>query len=165
MCRAVYRWVDTIGFLRLGELLSLILRAAISRKSTSRSTSPTEAASSKESDGVQPSKNRFSAGHRDGRTRYVARKRIGQHDVCRRKLGWLARSLHRHLFAEVRNRILRHGRRYERLTLNVLPSFAQFERGIAGERIRDKFAPHAARACGWAGPSRSVMTSRTASSS
>jgi site-specific DNA recombinase len=27
-----------------------------------------------------------------------------------------------------------------RLTLNVLLSFAQFERELAGERIRDKFA-------------------------
>jgi hypothetical protein len=90
MRRAVYRWVDTIGFLRLGEPLPLILRAAISRRSTSRSTSPTDAAFlSKEARG-QPSENRFSAGHRDGRTRYVARKRIGQYDVCRRKLGWLA---------------------------------------------------------------------------
>jgi hypothetical protein len=67
-----------------------ILRAARSRRSTSRSTSPTDAAFlSKEARG-QPSENRFSAGHRDGRTRYVARKRIGQYDVCRRKLGWLA---------------------------------------------------------------------------
>jgi DNA invertase Pin-like site-specific DNA recombinase len=30
-----------------------------------------------------------------------------------------------------------------RLTLNVLLSFAQFEREIAGEHIRDKFAPRA----------------------
>jgi site-specific DNA recombinase len=35
-----------------------------------------------------------------------------------------------------------------RLTLNVLLSFAQFEREVTGERIRDKVA--ASRACGWA---------------
>jgi hypothetical protein len=37
---------------------------------------------------------------------------IRQHDVRSRKLGWLTRPLHRHLFAEVCNRILRHSRRY-----------------------------------------------------
>ena len=42
-----------------------------------------------------------------------------------------------------------------RLTLNMLLSFAQFEREIAGERIRDKIA-------GWAATCRSAMTSRTA---
>jgi hypothetical protein len=52
---------------------------------------------------MQPSKNGLSAGHRDGRTRDVARKRIGQHNVCCRKLGWLARPLHWYLFAEVSN--------------------------------------------------------------
>jgi len=36
-----------------------------------------------------------------------------------------------------------------RLTLNVLLSFAQFEREVTGERIRDKSQPPSARACGW----------------
>jgi site-specific DNA recombinase len=34
-----------------------------------------------------------------------------------------------------------------RLTLNMLLSFAQFEREIAGERIRDKIAPEASLDC------------------
>jgi site-specific DNA recombinase len=37
-----------------------------------------------------------------------------------------------------------------RLTLNVLLSFAQFEREVTGKRIRDKIAAPSARACGWA---------------
>ena len=37
-----------------------------------------------------------------------------------------------------------------RLTLNVLLSFAQFEREVTGERIRDKIAASKRRACGWA---------------
>jgi site-specific DNA recombinase len=37
-----------------------------------------------------------------------------------------------------------------RLTLNVLLSFAQFEREVTGERIRDKSPPRRRRACGWA---------------
>jgi site-specific DNA recombinase len=45
-----------------------------------------------------------------------------------------------------------------RLTLNVLLSFAQFERELAGERIRESLPPPVARACGWAGPSRWAMT-------
>jgi DNA invertase Pin-like site-specific DNA recombinase len=36
-----------------------------------------------------------------------------------------------------------------RLTLNVLLSFAQFEREVIGERIRDKVAAPSARGCGW----------------
>jgi site-specific DNA recombinase len=36
-----------------------------------------------------------------------------------------------------------------RLTLNVLLSFAQFEREVTGERIRDKSPPRRRRACGW----------------
>ena len=36
-----------------------------------------------------------------------------------------------------------------RLTLNVLLSFAQFEREVTGERIRDKIALPSAKACGW----------------
>ena len=35
------------------------------------------------------SKDRLSAGYSDGRTRYVARQRIGQPYVCGRNLGWL----------------------------------------------------------------------------
>ena len=37
-----------------------------------------------------------------------------------------------------------------RLTLNVLLSFAQFEREVTAERIRDKIAASKRRACGWA---------------
>ena len=37
-----------------------------------------------------------------------------------------------------------------RLTLNVLLSFAQFEREVTGERIRDKIAASKRRGCGWA---------------
>ena len=40
-----------------------------------------------------------------------------------------------------------------RLTLNILLSFAQFEREVIGERIRDKFAASRRRECGWAAPS------------
>ena len=43
-----------------------------------------------------------------------------------------------------------------RLTLNVLLSFAQFEREVTGERIRDKIA------CGWAGWFLSATGLRTA---
>ncbi len=50
-----------------------------------------------------------------------------------------------------------------RLTLNVLLSFAQFEREVIGERIRDKFAASAARACGWAATCRSATSCATAS--
>jgi site-specific DNA recombinase len=46
-----------------------------------------------------------------------------------------------------------------RLTLNILLSFAQFEREVIGERIRDKIAASRARACGWAGSCRSATTS------
>ena len=50
-----------------------------------------------------------------------------------------------------------------RLTLNILLSFAQFEREVIGERIRDKFAAITqARACGWAAGRRSATRSRTA---
>ena len=45
-----------------------------------------------------------------------------------------------------------------RLTLNVLLSFAQFEREVTGERIRDKVAASKKRACGWAACRPSVMT-------
>src|SRR5271155_2725906 len=37
-----------------------------------------------------------------------------------------------------------------RLTLNVLLSFAQFEREVTGERIRDKIAASKKKVCGWA---------------
>jgi site-specific DNA recombinase len=50
-----------------------------------------------------------------------------------------------------------------RLTLNVLLSFAQFEREVIGERIRDKFAASRKRACGWAAMSRLGTTYTTAS--
>ena len=45
-----------------------------------------------------------------------------------------------------------------RLTLNVLLSFAQFEREVTGERIRDKIAASKKRGCGWAAWSRSAPT-------
>ena len=45
-----------------------------------------------------------------------------------------------------------------RLTLNVLLSFAQFEREVTGERIRDKIAASKERACGWVGWFRLGMT-------
>ena len=47
-----------------------------------------------------------------------------------------------------------------RLTLNVLLSFAQFERELAGERIRDKFAASRRKGMWMGGPSRSATTSR-----
>lgn len=43
-----------------------------------------------------------------------------------------------------------------RLTLNMLLSFAQFEREVTAERIRDKIAASKHVACGWAGYRRSV---------
>jgi len=43
-----------------------------------------------------------------------------------------------------------------RLTLNVLLSFAQFEREVAGERIRDKLPPQKGKAGGWAACRRSA---------
>jgi site-specific DNA recombinase len=49
-----------------------------------------------------------------------------------------------------------------RLTLNVLLSFAQFEREIAGERIRDKTRPPNAKVCGWVEPFHLVIRSKTA---
>lgn len=36
-----------------------------------------------------------------------------------------------------------------RLTLNMLLSFAQFEREVTAERIRDKIAASKKRGCGW----------------
>src|ERR1700746_1016778 len=48
-----------------------------------------------------------------------------------------------------------------RLTLNMLLSFAQFEREIAGERIRAKIAASKKKGM-WMGMCRSAMTSRTA---
>jgi DNA invertase Pin-like site-specific DNA recombinase len=52
-----------------------------------------------------------------------------------------------------------------RLTLNVLLSFAQFEREVIGERIRDKIAASKKKGCGWAASHRSVIGRETASSS
>ena len=52
-----------------------------------------------------------------------------------------------------------------RLMLNVLLSFAQFERELTGERIRDKFAASKRRGMWMGGPSRSATTSRIACSS
>ena len=52
-----------------------------------------------------------------------------------------------------------------RLTLNVLLSFAQFEREVIGERIRDKMPPRKRRECGWAEGRRSAIGRRSASSS
>jgi site-specific DNA recombinase len=48
-----------------------------------------------------------------------------------------------------------------RLTLNVLLSFAQFEREVTGERIRDKIAASRRKAYAWADRSRSAMRSGT----
>jgi len=50
-----------------------------------------------------------------------------------------------------------------RLTLNILLSFAQFEREVIGERIRDKIAASKRRGCGWAAFRRSATGRRTAS--
>jgi DNA invertase Pin-like site-specific DNA recombinase len=51
-----------------------------------------------------------------------------------------------------------------RLTLNVLLSFAQFEREVTGERIRDKIAASKRKACGWEVTYRSAMTQKTENS-
>jgi hypothetical protein len=48
------------------------------------------------------------------------------------------------------------------LTLNVLVSFAQFEREVTGERIRDKISASKKRECGWAAWFRSATGPRTA---
>ena len=50
-----------------------------------------------------------------------------------------------------------------RLTLNVLLSFAQFEREVTSERIRDKVAASKRKGCGWAARCRSVTGWRAAS--
>jgi site-specific DNA recombinase len=50
-----------------------------------------------------------------------------------------------------------------RLTLNILLSFAQFEREVIGERIRDKFAASRRRGIWMGDGHRSAMTSRTGS--
>ena len=49
-----------------------------------------------------------------------------------------------------------------RLTLNVLLSFAQFEREVTGERIATRSRPPNARGCGWAVLFHWGMTSATA---
>ena len=50
-----------------------------------------------------------------------------------------------------------------RLTLNILLSFAQFEREVTAERIRDKVAASRRRACGWAACRPTATASRTGS--
>ena len=50
-----------------------------------------------------------------------------------------------------------------RLTLNILLSFAQFEREVIGERIRDKFAASRARGMWMGGRVPLVTTCATAS--
>ncbi len=50
-----------------------------------------------------------------------------------------------------------------RLTLNVLLSFAQFEREVTGERIRDKIAASKKKACGWVAIRHWATTSKIAS--
>jgi DNA invertase Pin-like site-specific DNA recombinase len=50
-----------------------------------------------------------------------------------------------------------------RLTLNVLLSFAQFEREVTGERIRDKIAAAKRKGMWMGGNRRSAMTSKIAS--
>jgi site-specific DNA recombinase len=50
-----------------------------------------------------------------------------------------------------------------RLTLNILLSFAQFEREVIGERIRDKFAASRRKGMWMAAPRRSATTSSSAS--
>jgi site-specific DNA recombinase len=50
-----------------------------------------------------------------------------------------------------------------RLTLNILLSFALFEREVIGERIRDKFAASRAKGLGWAASRRSAMAPETGS--
>jgi DNA invertase Pin-like site-specific DNA recombinase len=52
-----------------------------------------------------------------------------------------------------------------RLTLNMLMSFAEFEREMIAERTRDKMAPRARRASGSAVACRSAIASKAASSS
>ena len=51
-----------------------------------------------------------------------------------------------------------------RLTLNVLLSFAQFEREVIGERVRDKIAASKRKGIWVGGPSRSAMPASTRSS-
>lgn len=51
-----------------------------------------------------------------------------------------------------------------RLTLDMLLSFAQFEREVTGERIRDKFQPLNVRECGWVDVHPWALISRIASS-
>jgi hypothetical protein len=63
--------------------------------------------------------------------------------------------------AKAGNAILRRPRRRSyvgRLTLNVLLSFAQFEREVTSERIRDKIAASKRKGFGLAVPSPSVIT-------
>ena len=48
----------------------------------------------------QDLQDRLAAGHRYRRPRNIARKRIGQHDVGRCQLRWLAGTFHRHILPE-----------------------------------------------------------------
>ena len=50
-----------------------------------------------------------------------------------------------------------------RLTLNILLSFAQFEREVTGERFATRSPPPRRRACGWAASRRSATRPRTTS--
>ena len=50
-----------------------------------------------------------------------------------------------------------------RLTLNVLLSFAQFEREVTGERIRDKIAASKAKGMSWVDRSHLDIMSSIAS--
>ncbi len=50
-----------------------------------------------------------------------------------------------------------------RLTLNMPLAFAQFEREVTGERIRDRIAASNARVCGWAATRPWATTFKTAS--
>lgn len=52
-----------------------------------------------------------------------------------------------------------------RLTLNMLLSFAQFEREVTAERIRDKYAASKKRECGWADIPLLATNARTRNSS
>jgi hypothetical protein len=52
-----------------------------------------------------------------------------------------------------------------RLILHVLLSFAQFEREVGAERVRTRWQPPNARACGWGEGCRSAISTGTRSSS
>ena len=56
-----------------------------------------------------------------------------------------------------RDPVIQYDEQHGRLTLNVLLSFAQFEREVIGERVRDKIAPPRPRASWWAARCRSAI--------